>query len=340
MRRLVLTLTLPVICLSIHAEQTGRISGKVLNKEGKPIPGAKVNLKRIDRNWSKDLIPDKNGNFLQVGLEPKDFTMTVTAEGYVTYTESPVKIPLADVIVKNITLLTPAEARTQAPSGGGQAAAEDPGAALDSQGRDAFNSAIPLYNEGKYEEALPLVEQAYKTLTEAAEKLKDEQAKAELAPELLKIERVLGICLAQAGAKKEAAEPYLLKALERNPKDERVVIGLIETSKAKADKAAEQKYLALLETLQGPNPDLIYNKGVEAFNAGKTKEAKAHLTKALEVDPKYAEAHYLLAMVEFGENNLKGTKHNLQKYLELAPAGKNAATAKDMLKDPSLKNIK
>ncbi len=219
-------------------------------------------------------------------------------------------------------------------------AAEDPGAALDSQGRDAFNSAIPLYNEGNYAEALPLVDKAYKALTEAKDKLKDEQAKADLAPELLKIERVLGICMAQAGTKKEEAEPYLLRALERNPKDERVVIGLIETSKAKADKAAEQKYLALLETLQGPNPDLIYNKGVEAFNAGKTKEAKAHLTKALEVDPKYAEAHYLLAMVEFGENNLKGTKHNLQKYLELAPTGKNAATAKDMLKDPSLKNIK
>ncbi len=340
MRRLALALMLPAICVSLHAEQTGRISGKVLNKEGKPIPGAKVNLKRIDRNWTKDLIPDKNGNFLQVGLEPKEFTMTVTAEGYVTYTESPVKIPLADVIVKNITLLTPAEARTQAPTGGAQAIPEDPGAALDNAGRDAFNSAIPLYNEGKYEEALPLMEKAFNTLTEASQKLKDEQAKAELVPELLKIERVLGICIAQAGAKKEDAEPYLLKALERNPKDERVVVGLIETSKAKGDKAAEQKYVVMLETLQGPNPDLIYNKGVEAFNAGKTKEAKAHLTKALEVDPKYAEAHYLLAMVEFGENNLKGTKHNLQKYLELAPAGKNAATAKEMLKDPSLKNIK
>ncbi|NWJ39683.1 MAG: carboxypeptidase regulatory-like domain-containing protein [Geothrix sp.] len=341
MRRLALALMLPAICLSVHAEQTGRISGKVLNKEGKPIPGSKVNLKRVDRNWSKDLIPDKNGNFLQVGLEPKDFTMTVTAEGYVTYTESPVKIPLADVIVKNITLLTPAEARTQALTAGGQqASSEDPGASLDIAGRDAFNSAIPLYNEGKYEEALPLVDKAFKTLTEAKDKLKDDQAKADLAPELLKIERVLGICIAQAGSKKEEAEPYLLKALERNPKDERVILGLIETSKAKADKAAEQKYTTLLETLQGPNPDLIYNKGVEAFNAGKTKEAKAHLTKALEVDPKYAEAHFLLAMVEFGENNLKGTKHNLQKYVELAPNGKNAATAKDMLKDPSLKNIK
>jgi len=338
MRRPILALMFPIICLSIQAEQTGRISGKVLNKEGKPVPGSKVNLKRLDRNWTKDLFPDKNGNFLQVGLEPKDFTMTVTAEGYVEIKE-PIKIPLADVLVKNITLLTPAEARAQAASSG-QSVPEDPAAAMDAAGRDAFNLAIPLYNEGNYLEALPHVELAYKNLSEAKETLKDEQAKAELAPEILKIERVLGICLAQAGAKKEDGEPYLLKALERNPKDERVIMGLIEISKAKADKAAEQKYVAMLETLQGPNPDVIYNKGVEAFNAGKSKEAKAQWLKTLEIAPTYAEAHFMLAMVEFGENNLRGTKVHLEKYVELAPAGKNSATAKEMLKDPSLKKLK
>jgi len=340
MRRLILALMLPAACITIHADTTGRISGKIINKEGKPIAGAKINLKRLDRNWTKDLITDKSGTFIQVGLDPKEYELTISAEGFVDIKEE-IKIPLGDVLVKNATLLTPTEARSQAISTGAvPAASADPGAALDAEGRDAFNLAIPLYNEGKYDEALPHVEKAYKTLTEAREKLKDEKAKTDLAPEILKIERVLGITLAQAGAKKEDGEPYLIKALERNPKDERVILALIETSKAKADKDAEQKYMAMLETIQGPNPDVVYNKGVEAFNAGKSKEAKAHLSKALEIDPKYAEAHYLLAMVEFGENNLKGTKTHLEKYLELAPAGKNAATAKEMLKDPSLKKIK
>jgi tetratricopeptide (TPR) repeat protein len=340
MRRLILALTLPATCLWVQAEQTGRISGKVLNKEGKPVSGAKVNLKRLDRNWSKDLFSDKNGNFLQVGLEPKEYILTVSAEGYVEYSEQPVKIPLADVLVRNITLLTVAEARAQAATTGGKAGQEDPALALDFQGREAFNMAIPLYNEGKFGEALPELEKAYKTLSEAKEKLVDEQAKAELAPELVKIERVLGICLVKAGAKKEDGEPYLLKALERNPKDEAVLYGLVETSKAKGDKAAEQKYTDLLEGLHGPNPDVAYNKGVEAFNAGDTKQARVHWMKTLEIAPTYAEAHFMLAMVDFGDNNLKGTKQHLQKYLELAPAGKNAATAKEMLKDPSLKNIK
>ena len=56
--------------------------------------------------------------------------------------------------------------------------------------------------------------------------------------------------------------------------------------------------------------------------------------------PTYAEAHFLLAMVEFGDNNLRGTKQNLEKYVELAPKGKNADTAREMLKDPSLKKVK
>jgi len=340
MRCLVLALMLPVACLSVQAETTGRISGQVLSKDGKPIPGVKINLKRTDRNWSKDLTADKSGRYLQVGLEPKDFELTVTAEGYTEFKEF-IKIPLGDVLVKNVTMLTPAEARTKAvASGSVPAVTEDPGAALDAEGREAFNQAIPFYNEGKYTDALPLVEQAHKALSEAMIKLKSEESKTALAPEILKIERVLGICLAQAGAVKEAGEPYLLKALERNPKDERVLTALIATSKAKQDKVAEQKYAAALEAIQGPNPDAIYNRGVEEFNNGKNKEAKVFFLKALEVAPTHAEAHYLLAMVEFGDNNLRLTKQHLEKYIELAPTGKNAATAKEMLKDPSLKKIK
>jgi len=342
MRRLIPALLLPAVCLSLHAETTGRISGKVLTKEGKPVAGAKITLKRLDRNWTKELIADKHGAYLQVGLDPVLYDVTVSAEGFVSFVDQSIKIPLGDVRAKDYTLLTPDQARTEAiASGTAQAAPEDPAAAADTAGRDAFNKIIPLYNEQKYAEALPDAEKAFKSLTEAMDKYKDEKAKAELVPVLGQVERVYGICLAFGSTDHKAdAEPILTKALATNPKDERAIAGLLEVAKAKQDKAAEQKYQAMLDQLQGPNPDKIYNQAVEAFNAGQSKEAKVQLQKLMQVDAKYAEAYYLLAMVDFGEMNLKGTKLNLQKYLELAPTGKNAATAKEMLNDPSLKHIK
>jgi tetratricopeptide (TPR) repeat protein len=341
MRSLIPALLLPVVCLSLQAETTGRITGKVLTKEGKPIPGAKITLKRLDRNWTKELIADKHGAFLQVGLDPVLYDVTISAEGFVSYLER-AKIPLGDMYSKEYTLLTPGQAQSQAVADGtAPVVAVDPGAVADMAGREAFNKIIPLYNAQKYGEALPDAEKAYKNLLEARDKFKDEQAKADLLPEISKVERVYGICLALGSDDRKAeAEPFLTKALEANPKDERALAGLIEVAKAKQDKVAEQKYEALMDQLQGPNPDKIYNQAVEAFNAGHTKEAKAQIQKVMKVDAKYAEAYYLLAMVEFGEMNLKGTKANLEKYLELAPNGKNAATAKEMLKDPSLKHIK
>lgn len=341
MRRLIPALLLPAVCLSLSAESTGRISGKVLTQDKKPIAGAKIVLKRTDRNWSKELTSDKHGAFLQVGLDPVLYDITVSAEGYVTTVEQQQKIPLADVLVKEFTLLTPEQARTAAVANGtAQVAPEDPAAAADSAGRDAFNKIIPLYNEMKYSEALPGVEDSYKKLNDAQANLKDEAAKTEVVQLLPKVARVYGICLALGSDRKAEAEPFLTKALTDNPKDERALAGMVEVAKAKGDKAAEQKFQAELDAIHGPNPDVIYNKAVEAFNAGKTKEAKAELQKVQQLDPKYPEAYYLLAMVEFGEMNLKGTKQNLEKYLELAPNGKNAATAREMLKDPSLKRIK
>lgn len=340
MRRVLIGLMIPAACLVLHAETTGRISGKVVNKEGKPVPGAKLLLKRTDRNWSKELIADKNGVFLQVGLDPQNFELTVTADGYVEFKET-VKIPLGDVLRKDITLLTAAEARTQAIASGAVAApTQDPGQALDAEGRDAFNMAIPLYNEAKYGEALPLMEKAQKALTEALGKTKDEQAKADLPQVLTKVERVLGICMGMAGTDKAKAEPFLQKAYLANPKDQPVLNAYIKVAQAKGDAAMEKKFAGELEALTGPDPSTPYNRGVEAFNAGNTKEAKKELQRTLEISPKYAEAHFLLAMVAFGDNDLKGTKVHLEKYLELAPTGRNAAMAREMLKDPSLKKIK
>ncbi len=79
------------------------------------------------------------------------------------------------------------------------------------------------------------------------------------------------------------------------------------------------------------NAKTLYNTGVAAYNKGKMKEAEAALTKAVEAKPDFADAHFWLGMAAFNQNKKASAKEHLAKYLELAPTGKEAGTAKEIL---------
>lgn len=339
--RIIPALILAVVALPMTAETTGRLSGKVTTKDGKPVAGAKVVLKRVDVNWTKELKVGADGSFMQVGLEPKDFELNVTAEGFVPFTDR-LKIPLGDVIKKAVTLLTPDEARKEGVgvSAGKAVVVDDPGVSLENAGADAFNQAVELVNEKKYNEALPLVELAVQTLKESAEKTKDEAAKAEVLSKLVKVERTYGITLFEVGIASESkaallgqAKPILEKALAANGKDNRALDALLRIAKAQKDKEAEKKYQGMVDAILGPRPEIPYNEGVNAFNAGNLHEAKESVLKAIQIDPKFADSYWLLGVVEFSLNNINGAKANFHKYMEIAPTGKKAGEVKQMLKE-------
>jgi len=224
----------------------------------------------------------------------------------------------------------------------------DPSVIAESKGLEAFNQAVSAFNQKNFNEALPLFESALANLNESLVKSTDAAIKLETQKKLAAMERPSAITMVEVGKSDDAkqtellakAEPLFLKCLERDPKDQVSLNYLIDIAKAKKDVEAEKKYQAALEAVLGPRPELAYNQGVELYNAGKLSEAKPYFKKAIQIKAEYAEAYFLLAMCEFTDMNLKGTKLNLQEYLKLAPTGKNAATAKEMLADPSLKNIK
>jgi tetratricopeptide (TPR) repeat protein len=321
--------------MTLAADTTGRIVGKVQAKDGKPIPTALVKLTRTDISWNKDLKVTDRGTFSQVGLEPKEYRLKVTAEGYAGFTED-VKIPLGDVINKTITLLTIKETAEEAQKNG--TATMAPGDAKALSGSASFNSGIEFYNQQKFAEALPFLEKAVGDLREAAGTSKDE-AKTATEGQLATAERVYGISLFEVGkadaAKKDLlikARPLIAAAYEKNPKDTRLVVALFEIAKATDDKEGIAKYQAAVDAAIGPRPELAYNDGVVAFNDGKYKEAKVLVTKAISVDPKFADSYWLLGVVEYGLNNVKAAKEAFHKYMELAPEGKKASEVKEYLK--------
>jgi tetratricopeptide (TPR) repeat protein len=108
--------------------------------------------------------------------------------------------------------------------------------------------------------------------------------------------------------------------------------GLLTDSAEKAgDKKAAAEWRKKYEEVNADSPDILYNKGVEAYNKGKMKDAEEALTKAIAAKPDHAMSHYLLGMASFNQNKKAAAKEHFQKYLELEPNGKEAATVKELL---------
>jgi tetratricopeptide (TPR) repeat protein len=82
-----------------------------------------------------------------------------------------------------------------------------------------------------------------------------------------------------------------------------------------------------------------FNIGAVYTNAGRVDDANAAFDKAIEADPTRAEAYYQKGVNLLGKATLKGDKtiappgtaEAFQKYLEIAPNGPNAQSAKDLL---------
>jgi len=342
MRNLIYCTSAAILSFSLAAQTTGRIQGKVLDSAGKPVPKVSMVLKRVDINSTKEIKISAKGDYLQVGLDPKEFDLIVSAEGYVEYKER-IKIPLGDALVKNITLRTLAEVSAELNQ---RAAAENPGAAKANEGVSSFNEAVRAYNDRNFVEALAKFEASVDFFREAASVAKDDTTRADAEKNLSTAEKMLAISLFEVGdADSERrsdlwliAEPMLKNIFDKSAGDERANLAgrLLEIAKMKGDAAAE----ALYEGILGPNPKISYNKGVDLYNSGNLSQAKPHLKKAVEIDPKFADAYYLLAICEVSDGEIKAAKDHFDKYLQLEPNGKNAAMVKEMLSDPMFKNIK
>lgn len=343
MKRIVPAIVSVGLSLNLAAQTTGSMQGKVLDSKGKPVPDCKVVVSKVGINWKKDLKVSSEGKFFQVGFAPGVYDISISAPGFSEIKEQD-RIGVGLVLQKDYVLLTPQEASKS----DGVAIPTNPAAAAETQGLESFNQAVGFYNERNFSEALPLFEKACQALSDSITQSTDVVAKIELEKKLHAVQRPYSFSLVEVGKANEArraelflrAEPMLVKAVEMNPKDQNAIVYMLEITTSKNDAEGIKKYQDALDAILGPRPELAYNQGVELYNAGKLAEAKPFFLKSLEVKADFAEAYYLLAMCEFSENNLKGTKSNLQKYIELAPTGKHAAEVKAMLADPSLKNVK
>lgn len=279
------------------AQVQGKLMGVVRDAQGNPIEKAAVRVVSTrTASVNYDLSTNKEGKFLQVGIQPGYFQVTVKKDGYMPRTTE-ARVSLAGETYLEFKLDTADEVSLRSVSAADK----------------AFLKGSKLYGEQKYAEAAAALEEAvgmsqdnwgyYLNLGLAYKKLdrKDEALAAfrkaiELNPESYVANKELGEALAKGDAFGDA-KAYYQKAVELSPDD----------------------------------PDAHFNLGACLTNTGEQDAALEHFRKTTELKADYADAYYQMGTLYIGRNMVPEAVQSLEKFLELAPGHEQAPLAKQLL---------
>lgn len=284
---------------NVFAGAEARMAGKITDAVTKaPVANATISVVSTGaRNFKADYKADKNGEYrvlLVDGTLP--YKMTWSAPGYQPYVEE-MKLKIGDTTAKDVALTPAVAAQAVTP------AKADPSVA-------AYNEGAELFNSGKQAEAA----------------VKFEEAVAGKPDLIAGWEALAKVYLAAKDYPK--AITRATKALELAPDETEMDAVLYEAYTATGDKAKAAEARAKMPA----DSSSLFNDAAKLINSGKDSEAEPLLKKAIAANDKFAPAYYELGMLYVRAQKNADAKTNLKKYLELEPNGKDAATAKEMLK--------
>lgn len=191
-------------------------------------------------------------------------------------------------------------------------------AALETGGRDA---AVRVFNLGAEAIRLGDVETARAHFEKAAE----------LDPELAPAHAALAGIYLDAGDN-EMAIASAEMALNIDPDLQQVQKVRYEGYRRMGDEAKAKE---VFEEMAAGDPkglaETLYTNGETAFNNGDMGTAKLAFEQALEADPEYARAHYMLGLIYVNQGDGAKAKEHFQAFIDMAPDDPEVATAKEMM---------
>lgn len=340
--------------------QITTIEGIVKGPDGNPIQKAEVQITRTDIKGNYKTKTDKKGHYLYMGLPMGTYTIDLYVDGKKMDSVSKVQTRPGDPIPVNFDLKKSQQdqqahnAEMQKAVETGQISKEmersmtpEQKAAMEKQVKerqaqmaknkelnDAFNAGMEAVNAKNYTAAVQSFEKAsqldpnqvavWSQLGEAY--IKDAETKtgpdhdAELTKALDAYQKSIALKPDDPGAHNN----YAL-ALGRAKKFD--------------EMQAELKKAADLDPQNGGK--YYYNLGAMLVNTGQGAAAGEAFKKAIELTPTYADAYYQYGVTLVGQAKIDsatgkvtpvpGTVDAFQKYLELAPNGQWAQSAKEMI---------
>jgi tetratricopeptide (TPR) repeat protein len=346
-------LTLGLACFAVPkaAAQDGKVTGTIIDFDGKPWADLPVKLKS-DQGATQDTKTDASGKYQFVNLrtgkytiivqppQVKDpFTMALEVHGNET---PPVNFNFKDILEKQNPEVA-AQMKKQAEEKSkftGMKLHFDQGMALLEQERTAkadLTKATPDQRDAAKAKLTDLSNQAVAQFQEA------QKAAPEKDPNVHLFWARMGEAYDLAGRNDEAINAYQ-QAVTAKPDNAGYYnnlgnvlarAGKIDDAKAAYTKSAE---------LDPPNAGLAWrNFGISLYQAGRMQEAVEPLQKATQIDPKNAQGWYLLGACLVASADYKqvgdkmevtlkpGTVEAYQKAIELDPNGPYGQQAKQGL---------
>ena len=296
---------LAVIAVPASA-QTGMIKGKVVDAEKKPVEGAKVTLQQVDTNSKFELKTKKNGEYMQIGVPPGNYKVTVEKDGLSSSKTAHISLDLTEL---DFTL-TKGGASTEGMSKEDAAKAAARVAGI----RAAFAEAATLSNAGKHDEAIAKFNEVIKDVPKCPE-------------------CYIGIGASSAAKKDYAgAEAAYKKALELDPNMIDAYNGLatIYNDQKRFPEAQAMSAEGMKRATAGGgsgNADALYNAGVISWNANDFAKAQEQFAAAVTANPNHAESHFMLGRVYLNLGKLPDAAKEFETYTKIAPNGPNAKEA-------------
>jgi Flp pilus assembly protein TadD len=330
--------------------QTTTIEGIVKDPDGKPLPGAVVQIERTDIKGNYPLKTDKKGHYGHYGLPMGTFDVSVVVDGQVKDFVKGVHPSPGTPATVNFDLKNAQQAAAAGPNG--LTPAQEKG--LSKEQKDALEKA----NKAREEQIAQRKElnDSYSAGKEALDaKMYDAAVEAFNKAAMLDPMQVAvwsGLADAYIGAagQKTGADASALydkgfdafrKAIELKP-DDPAYYNNFALALAK-DKKIDEARTNLAKAIQLDAPGAgkyYYNMGALLVNGSQSEAAGEEFKKAIDADPKYADAHYQYGLYLTSKATTDkdgkiipapGTIDELQKYLELKPDGPFAASAKELI---------
>jgi tetratricopeptide (TPR) repeat protein len=350
LRKVLVSVPLTILfSAACFAQTTTAVEGVVKGEDGKPLKDAVVKINRTDIKANYQCKTDKKGHYYYGGLQSGTYDLSVEVDGKVRAEQKGIQMRLAaDPHEMNFDL------KAQAAAGGGQELTKE-----QERGMSAEDKAKYEKNKSAREEEIKKNAELNNAFNEGikAQDAKDwptaitnfEKAST-LGPTQNVVWGRLGDCyVAYAKSKTGAEQEELLtksvdayqKAIALKPDapeyHNNFALALAAEKKFPEAQAELQKAAQLDPTSAGK---YYFNLGAVMVNTGQLDAASEAFKKATEADPNYADAYYQLGICLIGKATMgsdgkmqpvAGTAEAFNKYLALAPTGKDAEAAKAML---------